>query len=563
MRLDLITLAAAAASVAISINTEIHAAPLDQEPAQTVAPSRGNAVLADDDGDGLADGLQARLQGMAASERLDVIVTFDGPGNAASARGAVGAFDVSREFTRIRGFAASMTAGQARGLSRTPGVFRVEEDALAYASNESSQRSFGVTHAAMDFGYTGAGVTVCIVDTGLHPHEQLFDESAGTSRIVAFTDFVGDLNGIIQTDPYDDNGHGTHVAITAVGDGINGPDGLPAEADLFKGVAIDAVVMGMKALNFEGTGPNSGVVAGIEECVNQGADVINISLGVPGNGDGKSAMSRAVDDAVQAGVFVSVAAGNEGADNNTMGEPAAAVLGFTVGAVAEWMIDPSVDPQWELWQSEGLYDAPFSNRGPTKDGRIKPDIMAPGVTIISDVSNPSYLFDPLSLLLDQPFACGDACYGVLSGTSMAAPFIAGVAAAMREADTTLTPVEIAQIFESTAVDWNDIPGKDNEMGAGLVDAYAAIAADSPTAYPVNTFGAASVANNGDAMIPIDVDASMVGLPLAVSVYIDGKNGCMSPSSSCTSRSGSHAGSLDGSAGSMCTGGAQPPVAVPG
>lgn len=534
MRLVLITLAAAAAGF-----TVVHAAPLEQEPGQALEPARGNAppaatvargraaVLTDEDGDGLADGLQTQMQGMAANDRVDVIVTFDGPGNAASARAAVGAFDVSRQYHLIRGFAATMTTGQARALSRTPGVFRVEQDALAYASNEAAQRSFGVTRAAVDFGYTGAGVTVCVVDTGLHPHEQFTDEATGTSRIIAFTDFVGGYDGIVRTDAYDDNGHGTHVAITAVGDGTHGPDGLADEAALFRGVAPEAMVMGMKVLSYDGSGPNSGVVAGIEECVDLGADVINLSLGVPGTGDGKSAMSRAVDNAVEAGVFVTLAAGNEGAAPGTVGEPAASKLGFTVCAAAEWGFDPTIHPQYGLWQSKGMYDAPFSNRGPTKDGRIKPDIMGPGVTIISGVSNPSYLFDPLSVILDIPFACGDSCYGVLSGTSMAAPFIAGVGTLMLQANPNLTPAEIGQILDSTAMDWNDIPGKDNEMGAGLVDAHAAIAQAAsmvgyaPTDYPINTSGASTVPDDGETVIAIDVDASMVGVPLAVAVVVEG------------------------------------------
>ena len=199
MRLVLITPAAAAAGFTVA-----NAATLEQGAGQTVEPGRGNAppaatiargraaVLTDEDGDGLADGLQAQMQGMAANDRVDVIVTFDGPGNAASAQAEVGAFNVNRQYHLTRGFAVTMTAGQARGLSRVPGVFRVEQDALAYASNEAAQRSFGVARAAVDFGYTGAGVTVCVVDTGLLPHEQLRNEAAGMSRIVAF----GDYNGV-------------------------------------------------------------------------------------------------------------------------------------------------------------------------------------------------------------------------------------------------------------------------------------------------------------------------------------------------------------------------------
>ena len=494
------------------------------------------AVLADANGNGLSDGLDARLAGMGPNALVDVIVTFSGPGSAAGTQRAVGAFDVTREYHLISGFAATLSARQARALAGTPGVFRVEEHFTVYANIEAARLSFGVDKAVADFGYmtgsgvvTGDGITVCVVDTGIHAaHEQFVDESTLVSKVAAFVDFVGDLNGVIQTAPYDDNGHGTHVAATAVGDGT----GLSEEAALLRGVAPGATVKSAKVITFEGTGPDSAVIAGIEWCVDQGdVDVINLSLGVPGNGDGKGAMDRAVDKAVKAGVFVAVAAGNAGAAPNTVGMPAGSKLGFTVGAAAEWLGDPSVNPSAIAWQSKGVYPAPFSSRGPTKDGRIKPDIMAPGVTIASAISNPSYLADPIGFILGWEFACGDACYFIMSGTSMATPFVAGVAALMLETNPALTPAGIRQIMTDTAQGWNAIPGQDNEIGYGLLDAYSAIAeaagavAYDPTPYPNYSADTGSVADVSETLVPIDVAASDVGHPLAVTVTIDGEFLC--------------------------------------
>ncbi len=498
------------------------------------------AVLIDANGNGLTDGLDARLAEVGPNALVDVIVTFSGPGSAAGAQRAVGAFDVTREYHLISGFAATLSATQARALAGTPGVFRVEEDFTVYANNESARLSFGVDKAVADFGYmtgngvvTGDGITVCIVDTGIHAtHEQFVDESTGFSKVAAFVDFVGDRYGVIQTAPYDDNGHGTHVAGTAVGDGTSGSDDPAEEAAIWRGVAPGATVKSAKVITFEGTGPDSAVIAGIEWCVDEGdVDVINLSLGVAGNGDGKGAMDRAVDKAVEAGVFVAVAAGNAGAAPNTIGMPAGSKLGFTVGAAAEWLGDPLVHPSAIAWQSKGVYPAPFSSRGPTKDGRIKPDIMAPGVTIGSAISNPSYLADPLGFILGWEFACGDACYVVISGTSMATPFVAGVAALMLETNPALTPADIRQIMTDTAQGWNAIPGQDNEIGHGLLDAYSAIAeaaaavAYDPTPYPSYSAGTASVDDVSETLVPIDVAASDVGHPLAVTVTIDGEFLC--------------------------------------
>ena len=491
------------------------------------------AVLIDANGNGLSDGLEARLAEIGPDALVDVIVTFSGPGNAAGSQRTVGAFEVTREYHLIQGFAATMSGAQARALAGSPGVFRVEEDFTVYASLEAARRSFGVDRARTDFPFTGVGITVCIVDTGIHAtHEQFVDENTGLSKVAAFVDMIGDQNGIIQTEPYDDNGHGTHVAATALGDGTNGPDGTAEEAALFGGVAPGATVKSAKVLSFEGVGLNSGVVAGIEWCVDQGdVDVINLSVGVSGNGDGKGAADRAVDNAVKAGVFVAVAAGNAGAEPETVGSPAASKRGFAVGAAAEWSMDPSVDPLALLWQSEGAYPAPFSSRGPTKDGRIKPDIMAPGVTIAAAISNPSYLADPYGFLLGLTLGCGDACYTVVSGTSMATPFVAGVAADMLSANPALTPDDIRQIMTSTAIDLNSIPGPDNEMGHGLLDAYAAIAeaagaaAYDPTAYPIYTIGTDSVPDLGETFVEIVVEAAAVGSPLAITLTIDGEYLC--------------------------------------
>ena len=482
------------------------AAPAGDEP-RAVVPS-----LADRDGNRLSDGLEAHLAGLGPRDAVAVVVTFSGAGNAADAQRAVGPFAVSREYNLIQGFAATVTTGQARALAALPGVFRVEEDGLVSAMLDVSRPAFGVDAVQADpladgLGMTGAGVGICTVDTGiLATHEQFID-GAGTSKLVAFIDFV---NG--RTAPYDDNGHGTVVAGIAAGDG----GGSTAKAVTLRGVAPGASLYAAKVLDNTGNGALSDVAAAIEWCAGQpGVDIVSLSLGTAGSSDGKDVMSLAANAAVAAGKLVVVAAGNNGAAPGTIGSPGAAVRAVTVGAVAEWTPGSP-----NAWHSAGIYIAPFSGRGPTADGRTKPDIVAPGVTVRSAAAGP----------FQTATGC-TTCYGLASGTSMSTPFVAGVAALMLEANGgTLSPAAIQDILFSTAQPRGSVAGKDNEWGFGLLDAWAAVqqaqgagVADyAATAFPSYTHGRGSVANSGVTRIPIEiVDPSK---PLAVTVTIDGKVG---------------------------------------
>ncbi len=97
-------------------------------PPAVTAPPGPPPAHADRDGDGLSDGLQAKLAEARPGDRFEVIVTFSGPGDAVSAQAAVGRFYVHRKFALISGFSATMTAAQARALAGVPGVYRVEEN---------------------------------------------------------------------------------------------------------------------------------------------------------------------------------------------------------------------------------------------------------------------------------------------------------------------------------------------------------------------------------------------------------------------------------------------------
>ncbi len=502
------------------------------------ARARSAKGLVDLNGNRLSDGLEDRLAGLAANAQLDVIVMFSAPGNAASAQAAVGAFSVRYEYNIIDGFAATMTAGQARALATAPGVFRVQEDATVYAFMESARPDFGVEDLALDpytAGMTGNGVRICMVDTGIQNNHEAFnihnpDGSIVSSRIVGFQDFTGDLNGVFHDVPYDYHGHGTHTAATAAGDGEAGPVGSGGDtvhAPKARGVAPGASLLIAKVLRGDGAGADSGVLAGIEWCVAQDADIISASLGIPGSSLCSDAVCVAMNNAALAGVLPVVAAGNSGDLPENIGSPAASPLSLTVAAAADFSANPA-DP----WATSGVYLAPFSSLGPTANGETKPDITAPGVTILSAYSDEYVLCDPLFGCLPETYSygCGIGCYAILSGTSMATPYVSGVAALMLEANPDLTSAEIKQIIEDTAHD-RLTPGKDVAYGHGLIDAMSAVnrALDrvegeyTPNEFPSYFVGTDSVPDSGYTDIPITV--ADTSLPLAVSITIDGDVSC--------------------------------------
>lgn len=492
-----------------------HATTVEPRDVPAVSLDRGPG-LADRDGNHMSDGLEAKLAGLGPDDPVDVIVTFSTPNTSAAAARAAGPFDVRAEFSMISGFSARMMAGQARALARMQGVFRVEEDGAVHATDINTNRDFSVDRvqapvSLAGLGMTGEGIGICIVDTGILAEHEQFVDDAGMSKVVGFVDFVNR-----QTAPYDDQGHGTHVAGIAAGDGT----GVPSdEAAMFIGVAPQASLYSAKVLDSGGAGRMSNVIKGIEWCAGQpGVNVINLSLGSDGSSDGSDSVSLAVNSAVDnSGKVVVVAAGNAGATPLTIGTPGAAARAITVGAVADW--SSSVDRV--DWWSAGPYLAAFSSRGPTADGRTKPDIAAPGHTIASAYINP---YASIGF-----FPCTIDCYTVLSGTSMATPFTAGVAALVLQASGgTLSPDGVRQAVFGSAHPRGAMAGKNSDWGFGMIDPWGAVnlaagtpVADfSPAAFPAYRQDRGTVADHG--LFSLDLEVIDGSLPMSVTVAIDGQ-----------------------------------------
>ncbi len=260
---------------------------------------------------------------------------------------------------------------------------------------------------------TGAGVTVAVIDTGVdasHP------DLAG--QVLPGFDETTQTAGT-SIDP---NGHGTHVsgtiaALTGNGDGV-------------ASVAPNAKILPIRVLDANGSGYMSDTANGIIYAADHGANVINMSLGATSQ---VAAVSNAISYARSKGVVVVAAAGNSRASGSPTSYP-----GADAGVIAVAATD-STDTV-----------AYYSNAGSYVD------VAAPGSSILST----------------YPTAKGNS-YAILSGTSMASPHVAAVAALLKSYSSTLTPDQVEQALESSATDLGT-PGRDNDYGYGRIDALAAL-----------------------------------------------------------------------------------------
>lgn len=291
-------------------------------------------------------------------------------------------------------------------------------------------------------GNEGQGTTIAIVDTGIKPHPDL------SNRLIGFADFVNH-----KKKPYDDNGHGTHCAGCAVGDG-------KLSQGRYRGIAPKADVVGVKVLGRFGEGTLSKVISGIEWCIKNkekyNIRVISLSLGTDATLPYKEdPLCKMVERAWKAGIVVVAAAGNTGPDPKTISSPGHHPLILTVGASDDQNTVSPTDDQI----------APFSSRGPTIDGLSKPDLVAPGTNIISLRSKCSFI----DYTMQQNRV--DEHYFVMSGTSMATPLVAGAVALLLTENPSLTPNQVKDILLESARPLNDI---EISQGRGQLNVHRAI-----------------------------------------------------------------------------------------
>lgn len=406
------------------------------------------------DRDGVDDALAPALRG---GDPLVVLVAFDRVPRAED-RAALQAagFELAQWYEHFDVVAVRASPGDIPRLLRIPHVVLVEANDVIVPLLRESVPLTGAPQAWTQYGVTGKGQVIAVLDDGAFEQHPDFDGKVAASFDAGLSGVVGPFAITASTPvvPAGDDGHGTHVAGTIVGPGTQ-------SSGAYKGVAPAARFVDVKVFR----GPNQTnseiVLRGLDWTLSNreryDIHVASMSLGGRAS-DGKDALSRAVNVAVDKGLIVVAAAGNAGPGAETIASPGAAEKAITVGAV---------DKQKRI--------ASYSSRGPTLDGRMKPDLVAPGSAITSTIP-------PASTTTVRGFLTGsrDLYYGALSGTSMAAPHVTGVVALMLETNPDLGPSDVKRILLATAQDLGP-KGRDHETGYGFVNAIAAVqVADDPT-----------------------------------------------------------------------------------
>jgi len=370
---------------------------------------------------------------------------------------------LGRQLPGIASQVAIVPNAALRVLGASRFVERVSLDREVVGTTERTGITVGAASARQELGYDGSGVGIAIIDSGITSwHDDLTDSAFG-QRVIRFVDVLGG-----EEMPYDDYGHGTHVAGIIAGNGFDS-DGART------GMAPGGHLVILKVLDGTGRGHISDVIAALDYAIAQrealNIRVINLSVAAgvyeSYNSD---PLTLAAERAVRAGIIVVAAAGNNG--RTAAGQTQYG--GITSPGNAPWVLTVGASSHMGTVDRGDDTIASFTSRGPTAlDRRAKPDIVAPGIGIES-LSNPeSSLYSSASAYLLAGTRPAPALpYLSLSGTSMSAPVVSGTVALMLQANPALTPNAVKAILQYTAEVY---PHSDPlTEGAGFVNAKGAI-----------------------------------------------------------------------------------------
>ncbi|MAI40536.1 MAG: hypothetical protein CMA09_04500 [Euryarchaeota archaeon] len=402
------------------------AVPVSHTPSQSSEVGWWVNTTVDRNGNGIGDMIELHVDNplfLDEDNTLPLIVDFGytpGPDEVALLEREV-EFQHQWTLEGIDAVAGRVPVNRILDTSTLPGVVMLELDGILTTANGDAAVVHGVDTVWADTGYDGAGSAVAIIDTGIDGNHASLDDldddnSTDDPKIIAFYDPVNNpsLTNGTEVFPYDDQGHGSHCAGTTAGTGAPNYEHI--------GMAPQAFLVGVKVLDAGGSGSFATVMAGMEWTVEnrykyniRGA---SMSLGGPGLAEWASSdddsVNRYANKMMSEGIAIFIAAGNNGVSAQ-IGTPGSAEDAITVGAL-----------------DKNTAIAIYSSQGPTEEGRVKPNLAYVGSNVMS-----------------VAFNTGDQ-YTDMSGTSMATPGAAGVAALMYQANPDLSPFDIKNIMQETA-----------------------------------------------------------------------------------------------------------------
>lgn len=334
---------------------------------------------------------------------------------------------IKYELPIVNGFACDMNIQQIKNFYNHEDIDFISYDSRIHSIIYKAGKTIGVDKIS-SIPLTGKGITVAIIDTGIIMHKDLTYPS---NRIVGFKDFLKN-----RQKPYDDNGHGTHIS------GLIASNGVSSKGK-YKGIAPEANILSVKALDNEGNGKVSDILSSIQWVIQTrsifNTKILNLSLGTAAQYSERfDPLVKAANKAIENGLIVVTAVGNNGPSQKSILSPSTSRHVISVGAC-----DDRDDSEGRV-----LTIPTFSSRGPTRDRVKKPDLLAPGVDIIS---------------LSSTDAMG---YTSLTGTSMSAPIVSGVVALMLQENPYMNHFEVKKrlIENCTRIGVNQF-----EEGAGVLN----------------------------------------------------------------------------------------------
>lgn len=421
---------------------------------------------------------------VAPQARTSMIVQAADIATAAALVHAVGG-EVTHELEIINAVSARLTAAQLARLERAPAVKQIYADtpvqvaSLSYTTGQDplqqlldkvKQVGADQVHAQ---GITGRGVGVAFLDSGYYIIDELNRNAYGQNRIVAQYNAITNVEGLWVQD--DQAGHGAHIMTTAASSYSTAPDGtLRAPAGTltnnYHGIAPGINLISVKAFGSNGGGSYADVIRGIDWVVSHknayNIRVLNCSFSAPPQSYyWDDPLNQAIMRAWQAGIVVVAAAGNTGPNPMTIGVPGNVPYIITVGAVSD--NGTPTDGRDDFLSS-------FSATGPTVEGFVKPELVAPGGHIMASMSHQSQI----ALAHPEFFNGTYGNFFQMSGTSQSTAVVSGIVALMLERNPNLTPNDVkCRLVTSarTAMKADGSPAYSVfQQGAGMVNAYAAV-----------------------------------------------------------------------------------------